>query len=81
MKTKEIGSLEERGTGTESCVLVSECLDEMCNCLAQGAVREEILLCKEEKMITSQQKRTKLSFGRPSQYPLPQGLLIAIHEE
>jgi len=28
------------------------------------------------KMFTTRNKRTRLSFDRPSQYPLPQGLLI-----
>lgn len=81
MRTKKIESLEARDTGTGSGVVVDECFDEMCDCLVQGPVKEEILVCKEEKMITSQQKKAKFSFGRPSQYPLPQGLLIGIHEE
>jgi len=81
MRTKKVGNFQETGTGIQSSVFVGKCCDEMCKCLAEGVVRERVSFCEEEKMITSQQKRARLTLGRPSQYPLPQGLLIGIHEK
>jgi len=52
-----------------------------CECIGEEFARGGTSLRREgAKMATIQHKRMKLTLHRPSQYPLPQGLLVGISE-
>ena len=84
MRTKEIERLEERemrDQGLSPCDLCDSRFLKNCQCIGEEFALEGTPLGKEgAKMATVQHKRMKLTLHRPSQYPLPQGLLVGISE-
>ena len=83
MSTVSRERVRERKTGAIHSVGVA-----LTSSSRRGAIRE----CAADKernsdlegrsiMKTAQNKKKRLSFHRPSQYPLPHGLLIAFEEE
>jgi len=65
--------------GSKKAIVLERLLDEVSISLPKIKNEKNFKPEGREKMNTIRNKRTRLSFDRPSPYPLPKGLLIGFY--